>query len=119
VTQAITRVQQVETITTSEKRFRGIVENVQDAIVLTSPGGEILYASPAVSQLGFTPGELVGKNWGELVHPEDQGVLEEFYRASVEGKQGRAPEYRLRGKEQTHWVSHTWAPVVMDGVRGL
>jgi len=116
VTQAITRVQQVETITTSEKRFRGIVENVQDAIVLTSPGGEILYASPAVSQLGFTPGELVGKNWGDLVHPEDQGVLEEFYRASVEGKQGRAPEYRLRGKEQTHWVSHTWAPVVMDGV---
>ena len=117
VAQAITRVMQVETISASEKQFRSIVENVQDVIVLTKPEGSINYISPSAEAFLYNPDDLIGRMWGELVLEDDMSMVAEFYKGSLSGNKGKLNEYRIKGGDgEIHWVSHSWAPVVVDGV---
>ncbi|MCJ7731221.1 ATP-binding protein [Candidatus Bathyarchaeota archaeon] len=117
VAQAITRVKQVETISASEKQFRSIVENVQDVIILTTPEGVINYVSPSAEAFQYKPHELKDNMWGEFILEEDLDKIAEFYRGSMLGEAGKINEYRIRGGDgETHWVSHSWTPVVVDGV---
>jgi PAS domain S-box-containing protein len=117
VAQAITRVMQIETISASEKQFRSIVENVQDIIILTKPEGSINYISPSAEAFQYKPSELLDRMWGELVLEEDMDKITEFYKGSLSGKKGKINEYRIRGgDDMIHWVSHSWTPVVVDGV---
>ncbi len=117
VAQAVTRVKQVETISASEKQFRSIVENVQDVIILTKPEGSINYISPSAEAFQYKPNMLVDHMWGEYVIDEDMDKVAEFYKGSSSGMKGKINEYRIRGGDgEVHWVSHSWAPVVVDGV---
>ncbi len=57
----------------SEERFRQIVESLPDAIMVRH-AGIVVYANPAALKL-FRAGhadELVGKNYLDLVHPDDR-----------------------------------------------
>ena len=117
VGQAVNRVKQVETISASEKQFRNIVENVQDVIVLTKPEGSINYISPSAEIFHYKPSKLVDHMWGELVVNEDMDKIAEFYNSSLAGNKGKINEYRIQGGDgEVYWVSHSWAPVVVDGV---
>jgi len=51
-----------------------------DGLVVVDPDGMLRYSSPAAdAMLGYSPGELVGCNAFDLVHPDDQvGALEGF-----------------------------------------
>jgi PAS domain S-box-containing protein len=54
-------------------RFRALTEHSSDAVVLVAPDGTVLYTSPSTRGiLGYEPGEFVGRNGLELVHPDDQ-----------------------------------------------
>ena len=56
----------------SEERFRALVKNASDAIAIVNREGELTYVSPAVGPLcGVEPGEIVGSNAFNLVHPPD------------------------------------------------
>ena len=56
----------------SESRFRGLIENLTDVILLIGPDGLLTYVSPSMKQLsGYEPEELVGRPFLELMHPED------------------------------------------------
>ncbi|MGA7614753.1 MAG: EAL domain-containing protein [Thermoanaerobaculia bacterium] len=56
----------------SEERYRMMAEYSTDMISRQTPDGMYLYVSPASKPLlGYEPGELVGKDDTELVHPED------------------------------------------------
>lgn len=60
-----------------EEHFRRLIENASDLITAVNNRGVILYQSPAVERaLGFTPEEMIGKNWAEFIHPDDAGSLE-------------------------------------------
>ena len=55
--------------------FRVLVENLNDVLTIVDGLGRIEYDSPAVLPvLGYTPGELVGRNAFELIHPDDAGA---------------------------------------------
>ncbi len=55
-----------------EKRFRALIEENFDVIVLLDGGGTIQYASPSVFRvLGYTPEELAGKNVFDVIHESD------------------------------------------------
>jgi PAS domain S-box-containing protein len=59
----------------SEARFRALIENSSDGIVLLSQEADIGYASPTVTRiLGYTPSELVGRQAMEFIHPGDSMV---------------------------------------------
>jgi PAS domain S-box-containing protein len=66
----------------TEKRFRALIENSSDAVILTDPDGEVQYASPSAARvLGYAPEEMSRCNCFDLIHPEDreravQGVAE-------------------------------------------
>ena len=56
----------------SWRRYQAMIEHSSDALVLTRPmSGGILYASPAMERvLGYTAGDLRGREVMDLVHPE-------------------------------------------------
>jgi PAS domain S-box-containing protein len=54
----------------SEQRFRALIEQSADGIVLVDPQGRVFYASPSTTRLlGSTPEALVGRRALELIHP--------------------------------------------------
>ena len=60
----------------SEARFGSLVQHSSDLITVLGPGGEIGYQSPSIERvLGYTPEEVVGRCFEELVDPGDRGRL--------------------------------------------
>jgi len=59
-------------LASSWRRYQAMIEHSSDALVLTRPmAGGILYASPAMERvLGYSAGDLRGREVMELVHPE-------------------------------------------------
>jgi PAS domain S-box-containing protein len=57
-------------------------------IVMTDIAGNVVYDNPAVCKIAnAAPGELVGRNWATLVHPDDQErVLATWAEAIATGK---------------------------------
>jgi PAS domain S-box-containing protein len=90
-----------EDLRKSEERFRAIIENAQDVIVVLDAEGAYRLVSPSVqAQLGFTPAELIGQRATAFVHPEDlprvQATLAEAMQ--VPGSTSRV-ELRQRHKD--------------------
>jgi PAS domain S-box-containing protein len=60
----------------SERRFRALVENSIDAVIIFNKDAQPFYASPAVTNvLGYTPEEVVGMDVFSKAHPEDAAEL--------------------------------------------
>ena len=60
----------------SEQRFRALIENSADGIVLLGADGRISYGSPATTRiLGYEDNETLGLDSKALVHPEDIGAF--------------------------------------------
>ncbi len=70
---AIVRHQAQRQLRASEKHWRRLIEQTNDAVAVVSGEGTILYESPAAARiLGYTPEELVGRTGLGMVHPADQ-----------------------------------------------
>jgi PAS domain S-box-containing protein len=85
-----------ERLRLAEERYRTIVENAWDLVVLVDPDGRILYASPRHRDvLGYEPEELVGLSAFAHQGPEDATVSQEAFRRTVESGEA-APRQRFR-----------------------
>jgi PAS domain S-box-containing protein len=61
-----------EALRRSEERFRSLIENALDIIMILETDGTIFYVSPSVEKiLGYSTTELIGKNFFEYIHPDD------------------------------------------------
>ena len=80
----------------SERRFRALIENSSDMILLVDGDGVIRFWSPAASEsLGWSEGEVLGTRALALTHPEDvEGVGRAFREAS--GARGGSVRHRAR-----------------------
>lgn len=83
------------------RRFRTLVEQSVDVIMLVGPTGELLDASPAASSvLGYAPGENLGRATFELVHPDDLAQVHALFRDLVTRSTGPTrAEFRVRHKD--------------------
>jgi PAS domain S-box-containing protein len=64
----------------NEKRFRSLIENNEDAIVLLDRESKILYQSPSVERmLGFTQEERQEKTGIESIHPDDMAEAKKIF----------------------------------------
>ncbi len=62
-----------EALENSEKRFRALIENSSDVIVLLDPRGRQTYYSPSYWKVtGRISREDIGRNFLENIHPEDR-----------------------------------------------
>ncbi|MBU1167442.1 PAS domain S-box protein, partial [Patescibacteria group bacterium] len=94
----------------SEAKYKSIVDNSVDLIMLTGPDGIITYLSPPCeSVLGYQPQELVGKQpW--IIHPDDLKDVQKAFKDALSGVSGLTIEYRIiTKKKRSKWISHSWA----------
>lgn len=67
----------------SEARFRSLIENATDLILLAGRTGELLYVSPSSDRvLGYSADQLAGGSIRELVAPEELSMLDRLFAAS-------------------------------------
>ena len=85
----------------AEERFRTLIENASDVIVILDSDGTIQYLSPCVQRLlGYKPEEVVGEIGLNLVHPDDTRNVGRTFAALV-AKPGSVAhvEVRIRHKD--------------------
>jgi PAS domain S-box-containing protein len=101
----------------SEERYRLIVENTQDIIVIFDMEGHYRYISPAIERtLGYKPAQLMGVDLGTLVHPDDLQIARDGFAASLTGEQSAPPTYRARHKNgQWLYLEVGINPIFKDG----
>jgi two-component system, sensor histidine kinase and response regulator len=60
-------------LSAADERFRALVQNSSDLITVVNRDSHITYQSPSLATvLGHAPESRQGKDWYELVHPEDR-----------------------------------------------
>ena len=70
-----------EKLISSERRFRALIDNITDGIVVNDEHTNLVYQSPSVTKiLGYTPEEREGKPILTYVHEEDRDQFLELYR---------------------------------------
>jgi len=91
----------------SELRFKALIQNAHDGIVLYSPSGHIQFAGGSVKKIaGYSAAELIGMGGSNFVHPEDiEETRKHFY--DLQTKPGKTITLlqRLRHKKG-HYI---WA----------
>jgi two-component system sensor histidine kinase/response regulator len=117
VSAAIERKQAYEAVHQSEERYRNVVEQVGQGMVVLR-GEAVLYANGrACAMLGLTAAELSAKGWAQRVHPQDRdALLSEFSQARQQGAVWRAREIRLQlddGSER--WIEMGATRVPWEG----
>ncbi|MDE3090901.1 MAG: PAS domain S-box protein, partial [Chloroflexota bacterium] len=91
-----------EALRESEERFRALIENATDLVIVLNPDGTGRYVSPSVERiLGYPPEELVGTRIADFIHPDDlPAALQAIaYRAQTPGLAGQSSEFRVRHKD--------------------
>ncbi|MCT7950921.1 PAS domain-containing sensor histidine kinase [Ancylothrix sp. C2] len=83
----------------TEQRFRALLENGTDLIVVLNTDWVCRYASPSLRRiLGFELNEVLGKTLFELTHPEDLKIILPVFEKAKQTPRVRIPlpEYRIR-----------------------
>ncbi len=66
-----------EKLRANEDRFRSLVQNSSEIIIVLSAEGKIIYESPSTTRLlGYRPGTLVGQPPNTFIHPDDRNIVE-------------------------------------------
>lgn len=93
-----------EALRKSEMRFRAVIENVDDIIIIADPDLTRRYVSPAMSRvLGYTQEELLASTVSSIVHPDDWPALRELIREW----QG-APSVTVTGQARYRHKDGSW-----------
>lgn len=106
-----------EAVREAEERYRLVVENAWDLVVLVSPDERIVYASPSHRDvLGYGPEELVGRSpFEHMASGEAEGRA--AFRGAVDRAQPAASARFVMRHRDGHLVtleSSGWHPLVND-----
>lgn len=66
-----------EAVKESEEKYRMLIENIQDGVFIHQDGIVEFVNDAMAKMLGYTPGEITGRNVFDFVAPEDYGVASE------------------------------------------
>ena len=109
----------------SEEQYRELVEDISDVIYAIDGDGVVTYVSPVIESLtGYTPSELIGHPFANVIHPEDLPRVRENYQRVLSG-QTQANEYRFVTRSaEIRWARTSSRPMLDDGghvvgVRGV
>jgi PAS domain S-box-containing protein len=107
---------------TSERKFRGLVENAEDLIYLTDRAARFTYLNPAASTLlGCDPDSLSDEPLTVLsvIHPDDRPALAAAFERTLAGEILHALEFRMAQADGAtyRWFSQTNVPLRDDNGR--
>ncbi|MBN2059355.1 MAG: PAS domain S-box protein [Deltaproteobacteria bacterium] len=99
------RISAQEALIKSEERFRTLIQNSSDIIVIMNEEGSFIYETSAVqSILGYEKGHLIGKTPADFIHPDDiERVLNDLGEVYSNTNPGTPTEFRFLKADGT-WV---------------
>jgi PAS domain S-box-containing protein len=114
----------------SEEKYRTLVEVNRDIIYSLSADGTILYVSPqALTQIGYQPDEMVGRNFTDFIHPGDKAMLLNHIQENLRtGNLGHSDRFRVHRKDGVYrWfedntiytTDRQQRPVVVSTIRDI
>jgi diguanylate cyclase (GGDEF)-like protein len=72
----------------SSRSLRELASLTSDVVLVCDLEGVISYASPAVGDYGYAPGDLAGRRLLDFVHPEDRDAVLSASRLALGGRPG-------------------------------
>ena len=101
----------------NEEKFRALTENTPDIVFSADLNGTITYISPQIARYGFLVNEMVGNSLFDFIFPEDQPLIQENLKKTVEAGHGSSTPFRILDKWQNvHWLEVN-ATVILDPLR--
>ncbi len=106
----------VEALLASEGRFRSLVQNSSDIIIVIDAGGVVHYVSPPVERiLGRKSENIIGQSIYRNIHPEDTpSIRAQLTNASQQPGVGSPIEFRTR-RANGNWI---WMEAVGNNLLG-
>lgn|GEM_PF-5220489 len=99
LTVAVDITEQKETeqaLRSSEEKYRTLAENTSDVVYSLNLDGRIVFSSPRVRHYGYEPEALTGKNFLEVVYPDDRNMVASDFEKSMIDKRISPPiEFRI------------------------
>jgi PAS domain S-box-containing protein len=104
------RKQMEDALGQSEKKYRVLVDHIQDGVFLSQDGLLLFCNTPLAEMMGYTTEEITGVPIAGLIAPEDREVVMERQRSRLSGNRiAESYEFRLLHKDGS-----TRVPVVMS-----
>ncbi|HPQ51745.1 MAG TPA: PAS domain S-box protein, partial [Spirochaetota bacterium] len=104
----------------SEKRYRNLIESINDVIFSTDDTGTVTYVSPQIEDLiGYSVPEIAGKKYIDFIYADDHEQSIAHFQKMQISTETRAGEYRIAAKDGSiRWVQTSIRPVFHDGIFG-
>lgn len=108
----------------SEQRFRSLIENATDIVVVLDRKGVFRYCSPSAEKvLGYTLRDVIGYGTAEFVHPDDLAAVLTVLEGAVQqpGRSQPSIEYRVRHRNGSWCFFEAVATSLLEvpAVRGV
>ncbi|MHA2356118.1 MAG: PAS domain S-box protein [Candidatus Thorarchaeota archaeon] len=106
-----------QTLRENEERYRLLFENLSDGVFRTDNNGIIMMCSDTGADIfGYSREEMEGRNYGDLLHPEDLPKILEAYRESQEKGEVLPGGIEARGirKDGTTFHFHITNTILKD-----
>jgi len=117
------RKQAEEKIKHADRRYRALIENAPDGVVLIDGNGTFKYASPSIERLfGYTQEDLPHCEAAGLTHPDDLAtVLAELVKLMQDPTYIPTRQYRFRHKNgDWSWIESTFTNLLAEtNVEGI
>jgi len=109
----------VKALSSSEERFRSMVESISEVFFTMDDEGVLTYVSPAIEPLsGFMAVQVVGLHFRDLLNPEDAPRLAEMMRRNSH-EPSEPVEVRLITKSgKVRWLRCSIRRLVHEGIKG-
>jgi PAS domain S-box-containing protein len=99
----------------TEARYRSMFECAPDGVVIASPDGRFIDASPSLGRmLGYTPAELVGQHVAIMVAEAEHGEISPVINEIKAGEQHHR-EWHFRRRDGSKFSVDTVATLLPDG----
>jgi len=110
------RKQMEEELRKSEEKYRNLFENARDVILTADMSENITSANNIVSEYGYKPNELVGKNLFSLFPEEYWKEFQSYFQKLTEGKPIEG-EFRVKSKRMQgcRVIEYKSSPMIQNG----
>ncbi|PKP32291.1 MAG: hypothetical protein CVT99_06020 [Bacteroidetes bacterium HGW-Bacteroidetes-16] len=101
----------------SEQRFKSLIENAPDGVVIINESGKFVYVSPNAARLfGYNINEVIGHSGDEYTHPDDLPLIYKTIETILNDPlQKPTLNYRFRRKNgEYRWIETTFTNLLSD-----
>jgi len=101
----------------SEEKYRLVVENASEAILVAQDGVLKLVNPRAEQMTGYSREELTSKPFTDFIHPDDMAMVVENYRRRLEGEQFlKVYPFRVLNRQgETRWAEIHAVRILWEG----